>query len=358
MLEVGDVVDRLFIAGRMLISSSSQGKYLRAWSMKDGNLLWEVNTYTAAAPSADAAAEAEKDRGVDVLPLGEDVDRDGAEDILVLARGEVQLRSLSDGIVTWSTAAAAAFDKETVRLQRVVRGKDGNFIAVGVTEEDGYPAAIELSPSDGTVNRKVVSTGVGGLMMDASGNKEGSTSAGVTVRTIDGGAEIWMMGLAQDGEMLAATDVMRLLSGKKATTLLPLPEEAVSGGAKGSDASSSSMTAVRGSDTLSDLASLSAGAAVLRGGAGCALVSFQVASSKPSAKVLESWPLSPGGETCSAAVSAAFVESEATKSSPRVAVVAPADASNAADAFVHAVISLAPQARGFVAFNPHFPTRA
>jgi hypothetical protein len=37
-------VDRLLIAGRMLISSSSSGKYLRAWSMKDGNLLWEVNT--------------------------------------------------------------------------------------------------------------------------------------------------------------------------------------------------------------------------------------------------------------------------------------------------------------------------
>jgi hypothetical protein len=69
----------------------------------------------------------------------------------------VQLRSLSDGIVTWTTPAAAAFDTETVRLHRVVRAKDGNFIAVGVTEEDGYAAAVEIT-IDGTVKRKFIST--------------------------------------------------------------------------------------------------------------------------------------------------------------------------------------------------------
>jgi len=74
--------------GEQYLPDPGHGKYLRAWSMKDGNLLWEVNTYTAAAPSADAAAEAEKDRGVDLLPLGADVDGDGAEDLLVLARGQ------------------------------------------------------------------------------------------------------------------------------------------------------------------------------------------------------------------------------------------------------------------------------
>jgi hypothetical protein len=42
VLEVGDTVDRLLVAGRMLVTLSSHGKYLRAWSMKDGNLLWEV----------------------------------------------------------------------------------------------------------------------------------------------------------------------------------------------------------------------------------------------------------------------------------------------------------------------------
>ena len=80
------MVDRLLIAGRVLLSSSSSGKYLRGWSMKDGTLLWEAVTYTAAAPSAEAALENQKDVGVDVLPLGRDADGDGVEDVLVLVR--------------------------------------------------------------------------------------------------------------------------------------------------------------------------------------------------------------------------------------------------------------------------------
>ena len=50
VLEDGDVVDRLLIAGRQLLTVSSGGKYLRSWSMRDGSLLWELVTYTAAAP--------------------------------------------------------------------------------------------------------------------------------------------------------------------------------------------------------------------------------------------------------------------------------------------------------------------
>ena len=34
VLEQGDVVDKLILAGRMLITLSSSGKYLRAWSLK------------------------------------------------------------------------------------------------------------------------------------------------------------------------------------------------------------------------------------------------------------------------------------------------------------------------------------
>ena len=70
MLEPGDAVDRLVVAGRVLLSLSSGGKYLRGWSLKDGTLLWEAVTYTAAAPSAEAAMERGADRGVDLLPLG------------------------------------------------------------------------------------------------------------------------------------------------------------------------------------------------------------------------------------------------------------------------------------------------
>ena len=142
VLEDGDVVDRLMIASRQLLTVSSAGKYLRSWSMRDGSLLWELVTYTAAAPSADAKAERDRDRGVDVLPLGADIDGDGDEDLLMLSRGEVQLRSLSEGVAAWSTEAAEAFD-ETVRLHRVARDPTtGKIIAFGVTEDDGSPAEI------------------------------------------------------------------------------------------------------------------------------------------------------------------------------------------------------------------------
>ena len=76
----------------MLLALSGGGKHLRAYSMKDGELLWERVAFTAAAPSADAAKEAALDAGIDLLPLNEDVDGDGADDVLVLARGRAQLR--------------------------------------------------------------------------------------------------------------------------------------------------------------------------------------------------------------------------------------------------------------------------
>ena len=71
VLEDGDVVDRLMIASRQLLTVSSAGKYLRSWSMRDGSLLWELVTYTAAAPSADAKAERDRDRGVAREPVVE-----------------------------------------------------------------------------------------------------------------------------------------------------------------------------------------------------------------------------------------------------------------------------------------------
>jgi len=75
-----------------------------------------------------------------------------------------------------------------VRLQRVARGEKGDFIAVGVTEEDGYPAAVELRPTDGSVKRKAI--GSGGA---------GGVGAKMTLRTSKSGDQIWVMGMAQEG---------------------------------------------------------------------------------------------------------------------------------------------------------------
>jgi hypothetical protein len=171
VLEPGDAVDRLLVAGRVLVSLSSGGKYLRGWSLKDGTLLWEAVTYTAAAPSAEAAKERGADRGVDLLPLGRDADGDGAEDVLVLARGEVQMRSLSDGVIAWTAEAATRCDDErgdagddVARFNRLaVVGADDSIVAVGATAERGHPVAAEIDSTSGAIRRVAIATGVQGL---------------------------------------------------------------------------------------------------------------------------------------------------------------------------------------------------
>ena len=82
-----------------------------------------AQTSAAARAALRSAKERGADRGVDLLPLGRDADGDGAEDVLVLARGEVQMRSLSDGVIAWTAEAATRCDDE--------RGKhSGKKIAV------------------------------------------------------------------------------------------------------------------------------------------------------------------------------------------------------------------------------------
>ena len=254
VLEQGDVVDKLVIAGRMLVTLSSSGKYLRAWALKDGNLLWEVVTYSAAAPSADAAAEAERDRGVDLLPLGGDVDNDGAEDILVLARGEVQLRSLADGITSWMAEAANAFDHaHPIRLQRIARLGAAHFVAVGVSEEEGAPAAVEMRVADGHVTRKGVA-GTGGLQGAIVVASKGKTARAAA--------------MSHDGAKISVVDLDKLLAGRSAVTAAAPPAAAGAGPAP-------RLWPLRGADDDGDAASLETGAAKLCGkhsGAGCALV--------------------------------------------------------------------------------------
>ena len=158
--------------------------------MKDGELLWETTLYSAAAPSADAAAERTKDRGIDLLLLGEDVDGDGAEDVLVLARGEVQLRSLADGGAAWVSEAAEAFEKETVRLRALARfglGDDAAFVAFGATAGDGAPAAVLIDRRTGVTSRAAVSSGadVDVDPLDAESARLGSFATKSTARSAD-----------------------------------------------------------------------------------------------------------------------------------------------------------------------------
>ena len=338
MLEPGDAVDRLLVAGRVLVSLSSGGKYLRGWSLKDGTLLWEAVTYTAAAPSAEAAKERGADRGVDLLPLGRDADGDGAEDVLVLARGEVQMRSLSDGVIAWTAEAATRCDDErgdagddVARFNRLaVVGADDSIVAVGATAERGHPVAAEIDSTSGAIRRVAIATGVQGL--DAISK--------MTVSATDAKEGVAVFGAARDAgagadeapTKLFALDLGKLLAlagsrgaGKDVASVFAVPT-ALELGAPGGTIK---LEPVRGADGAGDVAAARAGAALASGSESCALIAMDPvadgsASRKPADRMraLASWPLDSSG-ACPAAVSpAAFLDRADTKQASKTAPAA------------------------------------
>ena len=339
MLEPGDAVDRLVVAGRVLLSLSSGGKYLRGWSLKDGTLLWEAVTYTAAAPSAEAAKERGADRGVDLLPLGRDADGDGSEDVLVLARGEVQMRSLSDGVIAWIAEAATRTDDErgdagddVARFNRlaVFGAGDSNdaVVAVGATAERGHPVAAEIDASSGVIRRIALATGVQGL----------DAGAKMTVSATDADRGVAVLGAARDAgagadeapTKLFVLDLGKLLAlagsrgaGKDVASVF-VPPAALEMGAPGGPIA---LEPVRGADGASDVAAARGSAALASGSGRCALVALDpvadgAASKKPAAELvraLASWPLDASG-ACPAALSpAALLERADTKRASKTA---------------------------------------
>ena len=74
---------------KFLLVQSSSGKFIRALDIEDGSMIWETIAYTEAAASEELYLESAKDLGIDILPLGKDVDGDTVHDFLVLAKGTV-----------------------------------------------------------------------------------------------------------------------------------------------------------------------------------------------------------------------------------------------------------------------------
>ena len=103
--------------------------------------------------SADAAAESVKDRGVDLLPLGRDVDGDGADDF----SSSPAAKCNSDPSRRRRRVISESADvrRGDARLRVVAVAADGTFVAFGVTETDGNPAAIEIDLKDGSTRRAV-----------------------------------------------------------------------------------------------------------------------------------------------------------------------------------------------------------
>ena len=142
---------------RFLLVQSSNGKFIRALDIEDGSMIWETITYTEAAASEELYLESAKDIGIDILPLGKDVDGDTVHDFLVLAKGAVTLRSLADGVTQWRANAAEVIETETnqkCHLQRVCFEEGSKTVyAVGVTTSDSNICGASLRVSDGHVTQ-------------------------------------------------------------------------------------------------------------------------------------------------------------------------------------------------------------
>eukprot|EP00898_Chlorokybus_atmophyticus_P007941 jgi/Chlat1/8148/Chrsp76S00608 len=90
-----DPIDKVLLAKKTIVSISSHGQRVRAWSLLDGALIWEHLIISTSdlhvQPSHEDAVLITLDDGTDALS--------------VLAGGSIQLLSLEDGAVKWSTGA-------------------------------------------------------------------------------------------------------------------------------------------------------------------------------------------------------------------------------------------------------------
>lgn len=161
---------------KFLLVQSSSGKFIRALDIEDGSMIWETIAYTEAAASEELYLESAKDLGIDILPLGKDVDGDTVHDFLVLAKGTVTLRSLADGVTQWKANAAEAIATETnekCHLQRVCLEEGSKAVyAVGVSTIDSSICGASLRVSDGHVTH----TAVGGTKLSGIVSEDGKYS--------------------------------------------------------------------------------------------------------------------------------------------------------------------------------------
>ena len=194
----------------------------------------------------------------------------------------------------------------------------GKFIAFGVTEDDGAPAAIEMDPKTGEVTRKAIATGAVGL----SDCPRGTTLA------VGADRNVFASGVTADGAKTYAVDVAKLLSGKTrgAVSFAPVAEDV---------GPVVRARPVRGSDASSDAAAAGSGACVLVGSVGCALA--RASTSDGKLEYVRTWPLAPGGRECSAAFRRRF------RQRPRASAWAPSPPTS--DAGVAVVEILEPRPR-------------
>ena len=145
---------------KSLLVLSSKGKFIRALDIEDGSMIWETIAYTEAAASEELYLESTKDVGIDILPLGKDVDGDTIHDFLVLAKGTVALRSLADGVTQWKTNVAEAIateNNEKCHLEKVCLEEGSNIVyVVGVSTSDSSVCGASLRVSDGYVTQSAV----------------------------------------------------------------------------------------------------------------------------------------------------------------------------------------------------------
>jgi len=165
-------------SNRFLLTQSSNGKFIRAIDLSDGTMIWESIAYTEAAASEELFLESAKDVGIDIVPLGKDVDGDTIIDFLVLAKGTVQLRSLADGVTQWKTNVAEAISTETnekCHLQKICSEGTQTIYAIGVSMADSAICGAALRASDGYVMKSAL----GGAKLSGIASSKSSTTVDI-----------------------------------------------------------------------------------------------------------------------------------------------------------------------------------
>mmetsp|Transcript_70430 Transcript_70430/g.223153 ORF Transcript_70430/g.223153 Transcript_70430/m.223153 type:complete len:981 (-) Transcript_70430:53-2995(-) len=145
--EDGDDLDAMVETARQVISLSGGGKYLRSWNPADGVLVWEEACYTSA-PDPSGKPQTFPD-DVNMITVG-DLDGDNEDDVAILVRGIVQVRTGAGGEVIWNAEVDGKVDGATFQTIHKV-GKE--IVALGTVDDEGTPglAAIRLTLDSGDV---------------------------------------------------------------------------------------------------------------------------------------------------------------------------------------------------------------
>ncbi|CAN6456569.1 unnamed protein product [Victoria cruziana] len=189
VLAESDAVDGIDIAlGKYVITLSSNGSILRAWSLADGQMVWE-SRLKGSVPS----------RSLLCIPVTVKIDKDSA--VLAFSGGWLHAVSSIDGEILWRTELSL----EGLELQRIsISPSDGTVLAVGFSGGSSQLVICQISATNGEIIKWTTESVPGGVSGEASfisSDKlvvlDGSRSKIVSASFFDGKIKFHQTGLSK-----------------------------------------------------------------------------------------------------------------------------------------------------------------